>query len=721
MIWFFVFFFISGFCSVLYELVWLRLSMAQFGVTTAMVSIVLSVFMGGLGLGSWLSGKWLDAGGGSRKAQSASVRALQIYALIELLIGVSGIVAPWELLWGRHLLSSLDLSSSFLYYSAAGLLVAGALVPWCALMGATIPVAMKALGQMYPQEAGRSFSYLYMANVAGAVAGTVLPLFFIELFGFHGTLKIGVTCNALIFGFAMLLSRERPGPAPAVESAPSFAKTAGSNSLLILLFLTGLTSMGMEVVWVRRFTPYLGTVVYAFASILGVYLVATFCGARAYRWWSSRNTRQVALLWTLLALAALFPLVTTSPNVFVSKAFRLVVGLMPFTGLLGFITPMLVDRFSSGDPGHAGRAYAINVVGCILGPLLAGFGLLPYWSERTSLILLSVPWFIVGLRAVWPRQAASRMARGAAYALLPLAALIIHYSKGYEQGFPQREVLRDSTATVMAVGSGMQKKILVNGYGMTVLSPVTKMMAHLPLAFLDHPPQSALDICFGMGTTFRSLMTWNIHTTAVELVPSVPPLFGYFHPDGPQLFQSPLAKLVIDDGRRYLERSDEQYDLITIDPPPPPSAAGSSLLYSKEFYTLARKHLRPGGILAQWLPSGDEQDFSAVARAVKDSFPYVRVFYWRTTWGYHFLASERPLPTRSAADLAQGIPPAAAADLVEWGPERDAVSQFAWILSREIDIRQLIAKSPATPALRDDRPINEYYMLRKLGKAWHGK
>src|SRR5208282_689210 len=58
MVWFFTFFFISGSCSVLYELVWLRLSMAQFGVTTAMVSIVLSVFMAGLGLGSWASGIW---------------------------------------------------------------------------------------------------------------------------------------------------------------------------------------------------------------------------------------------------------------------------------------------------------------------------------------------------------------------------------------------------------------------------------------------------------------------------------------------------------------------------------------------------------------------------------------------------------------------------------------------------------------------------------------
>jgi predicted membrane-bound spermidine synthase len=59
--WFFFFFFISGFCSILYEIIWLRLAMAQFGVTSALVSIVLSVFMAGLGLGSWGSGRWIGS------------------------------------------------------------------------------------------------------------------------------------------------------------------------------------------------------------------------------------------------------------------------------------------------------------------------------------------------------------------------------------------------------------------------------------------------------------------------------------------------------------------------------------------------------------------------------------------------------------------------------------------------------------------------------------
>ena len=103
MVRYFLFFFISGFCSVLYELVWLRLTMAQFGVTTAMVSIVLSVFMAGLGLGSWASGKWC-----SRAGASSTLPALRLYGLVELLIGVSGIVVPAVLIAGHRLLESTD-------------------------------------------------------------------------------------------------------------------------------------------------------------------------------------------------------------------------------------------------------------------------------------------------------------------------------------------------------------------------------------------------------------------------------------------------------------------------------------------------------------------------------------------------------------------------------------------------------------------------------------
>jgi hypothetical protein len=403
---------------------------------------------------------------------------------------------------------------------------------------------------------------------------------------------------------------------------------------------------------------------------------------------------------------------------------RVPLGIAAFSALLGFLTPRLVDRFSAGDPNRAGVGYGVNVAGCILGPLAAGFVLVPYLGERYALVTLALPWLLIALwlmlfrrLGLTPRLIAQR---AIASALILLASFaLIFMTRSYDRLVPKERLRRDSTATVVATGHKMAKRLFVNSVSMTVLTPLTKIMASLPLAFLNHPPQNALVICFGMGTTHRSMLSWGIDSTAVELVPSVPELFWYFHADGPVLLKSPRSHVVIDDGRRFLERTTAEYDVIVIDPPPPLEAAGSSLLYSREFYSAAKKRLRPDGILQQWYPGGDLTTTTAVARALKESFPYVRTFSsldslegWGIGHGIHYLASREPIPNRSAAELAGRMPQSAAADLVEWGPFPTAEQQFAAILKREIPIDSVIAADPKAPAMQDDRPVNEYYLLR---------
>src|SRR5580765_8015603 len=96
---FFVFFFLSGFCSLVYQVVWLRVAMASFGVTTPLISIVLSVFMAGLALGSWAGGQLVR-----RLRGRPAAYFLRLYGSAELAIGISGIVVVWLLRWGRVLL-----------------------------------------------------------------------------------------------------------------------------------------------------------------------------------------------------------------------------------------------------------------------------------------------------------------------------------------------------------------------------------------------------------------------------------------------------------------------------------------------------------------------------------------------------------------------------------------------------------------------------------------
>ncbi len=722
--WFFTFFIISGFCSLVYEIVWLRLSMASFGVTTAMVSIVISMFMAGLGLGSWLAGVAV------RRLPGTATTALRVYSVAELLVGISALLVPHELKLGHELLQGMTAVATWdssRYYLLSGVWVAATLVPWCVCMGATFPLLMSVIERIPGAESKRSFSFLYMANVFGALLGTIISAFFlIELVGFQGTLYIAGTLNAVLAISAFIISSAvlpyHLHAQPSADCPPKSLYGLPENSIPWILFTTGFVSMGMEVIWIRQFTLYLGNVVYAFAGILAVYLFATFWGSQDYRSWvRSHKPEESASSWALLALAAVLPLAAADPLMPIRIGSLELGGIrlssiVLFCALAGFLTSLLVDSWSSGDPERAGKAYAANVLGSLLGPLVAGFLLLPWLGERWSLVALSIPLFGLGALtamrdlSIQPDPARPGPRKALKYVGIGLlSVLVITISHDYEKKYPGAWVRRDYTATVIAEGMGWERGLLVNGRSMTRLNPITKYMAHLPLSFMPRPPRNGLVVCFGMGTTFRSMLSWGIPTTAVDLVPSVPRMFGYFHHDASNVLSSPLSHIVVDDGRRFLDGSAQSYDVIIVDPPPPPEAPGSSLLYSREFYEVVKKHLRHDGILATWYPEveGDAATTSSIAKALMQSFSHVRAFEsFDGGYGIHYLASAEPLPTLSASVLAARLPPAARADFVEWGPDLSTEQQFDRVLSKERSIDVMVAQEPRVPALEDNQPIN---------------
>ena len=141
---------------------------------------------------------------------------------------------------------------------------------------------------------------------------------------------------------------------------------------------------------------------------------------------------------------------------------RLALGIAPFSGVLGFVTPLLVDRWSGGDPGRAGKAYAVNILGCILGPLLSGFLLLPLISERWVLFVFSLPWLLIGVRPNWFSEG-TRLRfdwqAGVSYAVV-LAALALVFTQTKLtkiSSAQQLRVLRDNTATIVATGEGTEQ------------------------------------------------------------------------------------------------------------------------------------------------------------------------------------------------------------------------------------------------------------------------
>ena len=193
-------------------------------------------------------------------------------------------------------------------------------------MGATFPVMMAYVRQ-HREADPRSFSHLYFANVLGASLGAlVTACVLVELLGFHHTLWIAGALNFIIAAAAAALGKQTKGELIALTDEVS--KPAGEGTATpwaaSILFTTGLASLAMEVIWTRAFVPVLGNEVYAFASLLVVYLVATWTGSWKYRSdLAHGRVPRVGVLVAIVAAAAMLPIVLNDPRVVQTAAHRI--------------------------------------------------------------------------------------------------------------------------------------------------------------------------------------------------------------------------------------------------------------------------------------------------------------------------------------------------------------------------------------------------------------
>ncbi len=725
----FLLFFLSGFCSLVYQVVWTRMAFASFGIITPVLSVVISVFMLGLSVGAWAGGRWIG-----RLTSKTEFSAILFYAFTELMIGASAFAVPKLFAAGEQWLLATGQTNSFAYLALSALVLAISILPWCVFMGTTFPFMMAYVREREERNA-ESFSYLYLANVLGAMSGTLLTaIVLVEVFGFKRTLWIAAAGNLIIAVISAYLAWNQRAAASRVSvqskgssdrSAESLPPSSRRRLIKWILFSTGFSAMAMEVVWVRAFTPVMKTQVYSFALIIFAYLGATFFGSLLYRRDLRRHSvRSIAQVASILSIATFFPIVfndgrflTDTRNLagYIS-ATVLLLSICPLCAALGYLTPGLIDEDALGDPTSAGKAYAVNVLGCILGPLFASYVLLPWLGERYGLVLLSLPFLVFFAFAGKSLRPYYRLATAVIIGAILLWSIFgsVDFAGLVWRRVQNTETRRDYAASVVSGGQNLRKFLFVNGIGMTALVPMTKFMVHLPLALHTGKPESALIICFGMGTTYRSALSWNIETTAVELVPSVKHAFGFYHADAAGVLNNPKGHIIIDDGRRYLKRTRKKFDVIVIDPPPPIEAAGSSLLYSEEFYKEAKEHLKVYGILQAWFPGETSATGQAVVRSVQRCFPHVRCFSSISGLGIHILASMEPIDLFAPNQLATTMPIAAGEDLLEWSPSRDLPGYLGLVLSKEVPLEEALNRDPEV-RITDDRPFNEYFLLRQWG------
>jgi hypothetical protein len=193
-------------------------------------------------------------------------------------------------------------------------------------------------------------------------------------------------------------------------------------------------------------------------------------------------------------------------------------------------------------------------------------------------------------------------------------------------------------------------------------------------------------------------MSWGVPVTVVELVPSVPSQFSYVHAG--------------DDARRYLERVDDDFDVMIIDPSPPVKAAASSLLYSPEFYEIARRRLRPGGILHQWLPVRSPWWFHLPHRPLASASRRYACSPL-SKHGVSFPRQQHRHRTGDAWPTRGNFTPGAAWDLLEWGPFQITKAEIQAVVNEEVPLGNLISAAPGCARTHRGRPVNEYCFLHR--------
>ena len=731
-----VLFFFSGVSSLVYQVVWARMLTVVFGTTLLATSTVLSAFMAGLALGSYVLGRHIDR----------CKHPLRVFAALEAGLGLFALLFPSiSANLGNAYGTLVGLQGNFYLFSLArfGLCFALLLIP-TALMGGTLPVVAKFAVRRLGRLGGR-VGQLYAVNTLGAVGGVLAATFgLMEGLGLQGTTQAIAAVNFSVAGAAWLWGSQR---AVSSGAAAAIKKTAPSNRVLWGILagfaLSGFAALGYEVAWMR-----LLMVSFSFNSHyeFSIVLVA-FLGGLAWGGWlgSRLLTRRANLLlifvWvqfligacgalSVLAFAHVSALVTpiqTADSWWVSRTgvfFTAVAIMLLPTVAMGVIFP-LVGQIYTRQLARLGRGIgdigAVNSLGAVGGAFVTGFVLIPLLGTEWSVKVLAGLNGLVGLTIAFVSQQRKGLVWSGAAGLALLLVLVPSdvLRRIAEPAVVNRELVfyqegAEGVITVERQRDGFHKMAL-NGGGQVPTDysslQIFRLLGHLPL--LLHPdPQEVLVVSLGGGIALGAAAQYEPRRiTCVELVPEVIDAarahFGEFNH---HVLENPTGwniELVIDDGRNFLLSSRDTYQVITGDATHPTSA-DSWVLYTKEFYELCRAHLSTDGIMAQWLPFHGlpPDDYKTIVRTFQRVFPHATL--WRSNNYSIMVGTMQPLAIDWAVLQEKMAPPRVQRSL----ENIDLSNGFALLNSLVMDesaLRHYVGEGPLNT---DDHPYISFVSPR---------
>ncbi len=670
-------FFFSGATALIYQVVWTRMLTLTFGSTTLAVSTVLSVFMGGLAAGSAIAGRKADV----------SASPLRLYGLLELCIGLFAIMTPWIflLLEKAYILIYRTVSPDFTVSTIIRFALSSVmLLPPAMLMGGTFPVLSRYFFCEEPEKRGRTISVLYFINTTGAVFGTVLSGFFlIQTMGIRVLLFTAGLVNIGIYLYATWLIR--PHEKVKVISYP-FERNHGeimdsrfrSDALLALLiiFISGLAALIYEVVWTRVLTMVIGSSTYSFTTMLATFLTGIALGSAIIGRLADVRERAITLLAVCQLATGVAAVMTATlfgllPDMFVSifsmsggsfflftlSNFLLCfVIMLPATIFMGASFPLagaVVINAAGVSGKKTGLLYAWNTTGAIIGAFVSGFILLPaigihhtlmatillnllsasvlyiyYLSQKKSPLNTLVTVFslvlLITLTFIWQppwnrlKMTSGPYAYAREYTKMPIDERIANLEQLFYREGP--------IATVSVVKERGHIRLAVDGKtdaGNFRDMTTQVLLGHIPM-MLNPSAKDVLVIGFASGITAGAVSMHDVSSIdCVEIEPAMKEASNFFRKENFNIMADERFRLIVDDGRSFLLTSGKKYDVI-ISEPSNPWQSGSSRLFTRETFLNARKALRDGGIMVQWmhLYGTSVDSLRLVARTFLSVFPH---------------------------------------------------------------------------------------------------
>lgn len=682
--------FITGAAGLIYEVTWQKYLSRILGSDNIATAVILASFLGGLSGGYYLCGKLTTKVRNHFKAYALLEGIIAVWGIFFPMIfeAVDSGTRGWS--FSPPVLIILQgLLCSVLLMGVPTLCMGGTIPFLTRGISQSVEEATRVHAKVYGINTAGAFLGTLLAGfflipslgLPLTVMDTALLNFSAALFFFFASIKLK-SKEAEMSGAPAVEERVL-----SLEAFPAFQYSPWV--LYTVAFLSGFYVMTLENVLIRLINLSLGSSSYSFTMIVSVFVLAIAIGSYVVGRLKRLPHRLLffnQFLIALLLMILYFSLdtwpywahlirISIQSNmagfwVYYSNIFMaLTLVLILPVSLMGATVPITfheIKRDLANVGRHSGLLFSWNTIGNLVGSLVGGVALFSFFdlpgvfSLAIFLAALStclVAWklskkcFLVAvtLTAITPVFIVTTPSYNVSHFIVETfrirspQSLSMNGPREFFKGNTKHRNLRfykDGPASSVAVvelpehpnlKGQIPLAILVNGKSdsSTVGDISTlKLSAHLP-ALLASQRRNVMVIGLGTGVTAGELTLYpDIERIDVaEICPTVVKALPYFRKANYDLHKNLKVKIHIGDAFRILGRSKNKWDII-ISEPSNPWVTGVDLLFTKEFYALAKKRLSANGILLQWVQIYDTniQMVGMIVNTVGQAFRRCHVF-----------------------------------------------------------------------------------------------